>query len=346
MRLRACACFLFADGQREEASLQKGRFGMLVYSAAAILIGFLLDLLVGDPQGWPHVVRFFGWLVTRFERLFYPLKNKRAGGVLLVVCVLTIATGLPLAVILLSWKLSPWAYLCLESLLIWQLLAIKSLRVESDLVYRALKSGDLPAARKAVSRIVGRDTDALNEQGVARAAVETVAENASDGVIAPMLYILLGGGVLGCFYKTVNTMDSMIGYRSERYLDFGRAAARLDDAVNFVPSRLAALLMIAGSKLCGLDAKHAVFIWKRDRRKHKSPNSAQTESVAAGALRVRLAGDACYFGKPVKKPFIGDDLRLIEPEDIRRMHRLLYAASWLMLFFIILLRGVIVLASL
>jgi adenosylcobinamide-phosphate synthase len=318
---------------------------MLIYSTAAILIGFLLDLLVGDPQGWPHVVRFFGRLIAWFEKLFYPLKNKRAGGALLVVCVLTVAAGLPFALVRLSWKLSPWAYLCLESVLIWQLLAVKSLRMESDLVYRALKSDDLPGARKAVSHIVGRDTAALDEPGVARAAVETVAENASDGVIAPMLYILLGGGVLGCFYKAVNTMDSMIGYRNERYLDFGRTAARLDDAVNYIPSRLAALIMIAASGVCGLDAKHAARIWKRDRRNHKSPNSAQTESVAAGALSIRLAGDARYFGKLIEKPTIGDDIRPVEAEDIRRMHRMLYAAAWIMLLLILLFRGVMLFAN-
>lgn len=179
--------------------------------------------------------------------------------------------------------------------------------------------------------IVGRDTQDLTTEGVTKAAVETVAENASDGVIAPLFYLAIGGPVLGWAYKAVNTMDSMVGYKNEKYIDFGRAAAKLDDAVNFLPSRISAYLMIFACRLCGkdYDAARAKRIYLRDRRKHASPNSAQTESACAGALGLRLAGDASYFGKIVKKPFIGDRIRPTEPEDIPRANRLMYATAML-----------------
>jgi adenosylcobinamide-phosphate synthase len=194
-------------------------------------------------------------------------------------------------------------------------------------VGKALKEQGLDAGRKAVSRIVGRDTQALSEEGVVKAAVETVAENFSDGVFAPMLYLMLGGAVLGFAYKSINTMDSMVGYKNEKHLYFGRFAAKLDDVVNYIPSRLAALFLIASAPIAGQDAKAAWKIWRRDRRNHASPNSAQTEAAAAGALHVRLAGDAYYFGKLYKKPYIGDALRPIEIEDISRVNRLMVTAS-------------------
>jgi adenosylcobinamide-phosphate synthase len=314
---------------------------LILFSTAALAVGFLLDLLIGDPYGWPHLIRGFGRLIMVLEKLFYPLRNKRLGGTLLVVCIIIVCTGLPAAALWGAWQLSPWAYFALESLLCWQLLAVKSLRVESRAVYVALTQGDLPGARKAVSMIVGRDTAQLDEAGVARAAVETVAENTADGVAAPLLYIMLGGAALGCFCKAVNTMDSMVGYKNERYLDFGRFAARLDDAVNFIPARLCAFVMIVAARLTGLNGKGAYRVWQRDRRNHASPNSAQTEAVMAGALDVRLAGDAWYFGKLYKKPTIGDDKRGIEAEDIRRAHRLLYITSLLLLLLALIFRGCI-----
>ena len=311
----------------------------ILFSSLALLAGFLLDLLIGDPHGWPHIIRAFGALIAWLEKRLYPMQNKRLGGTLLVAFTLLICTGVPAAMLYGAWKFCVWVYFVFETLLVWQLLAVKSLRVESGYVYEALSSGDLPAARKAVSMIVGRDTDSLDEPGVTRAAVETVAENASDGVAAPLFYLMLGGAVFGCFYKAANTMDSMIGYQNERYLDFGRCAARLDDALNFLPSRICALFMIASAWLCGFDASNAQRIWKRDRRKHASPNSAQTESVMAGALRVRLAGDATYGGVLHEKPFIGDTLRIIEPEDIPRSHKILYATSSLLLLSSLIFRG-------
>lgn len=312
---------------------------LIALSTLGLCAGFVLDLFLGDPQGWPHIVRGIGGLIAALEKVFYLMRNKRFGGTLLVLSVLLVCTALPTALLSLAWRLSPWAYFALETLLCWQLIALKSLRAESRKVYDKLIKNDLPAARKAVSMIVGRDTAALDEEGVTRAAVETVAENASDGVIAPLFYLALGGAVFGMFYKAVNTMDSMIGYKNERYLDFGCFAARLDDCMNYLPSRLSALLMVAMARPCGLNAKSARRIWKRDRRKHASPNSAQTEAAMAGALHVRLAGNAYYFGKLHEKPYIGDDLRPIEPKDILLSHRLLYTASFLMFLLALAVRG-------
>ena len=220
-----------------------------------------------------------------------------------------------------------------------QALAAKGLVQESTIVYWELVKDDLPAARKAVSRIVGRDTEALTAEGVTKAAVETVAENASDGVIAPLLYMLLGGAPLALTYKAINTMDSMLGYKNEKYLYFGRAAAKLDDVANYIPSRLAALLWIMAAAFTRNDAKGAWRIWRRDRRNHASPNSAQTESACAGALGVQLAGPAYYFGEYYPKPTIGDPLRPIEPEDILRADRMMYVASGFALAFGCAIRG-------
>ena len=313
----------------------------ILCATGALALGFLVDLLVGDPHGWPHLIRGFGFLIVALERVLYPMKNKRAGGTLLVVVVLLLSVGLPALLLFFVWRVSPWLYIVIETVFCWQILATKSLRDESRAVYAKLASGDLPGARKAVSMIVGRDTDALDAAGVTRAAVETVAENASDGVAAPLFYMLLGGAVLGCLYKAANTMDSMVGYKNERYLDFGRTAARLDDALNFIPARLCAWVMIFAARLCGMDAGNALRIYRRDKRNHASPNSAHTEAAMAGALRVRLAGDAYYFGKLCKKPYIGDAQRPIEAADILRAHKLLYVTAYLLLMLALAFRGIL-----
>lgn len=313
----------------------------ILCATGALALGFLVDLLVGDPRGWPHLIRGFGFLIAALERVLYPMKNKRAGGTLLVVVVLLLSVGLPALLLFFVWRVSPWLYIVIETVFCWQILATKSLRDESRAVYAKLASGDLPGARKAVSMIVGRDTDALDAAGVTRAAVETVAENASDGVAAPLFYMLLGGAVLGCLYKAANTMDSMVGYKNERYLDFGRTAARLDDALNFIPARLCAWVMIFAARLCGMDAGNALRIYRRDKRNHASPNSAHTEAAMAGALRVRLAGDAYYFGKLCKKPYIGDAQRPIEAADILRAHKLLYVTAYLLLMLALAFRGIL-----
>ena len=245
--------------------------------------------------------------------------------------VVTVSTGVPAVILSVAYKYFWQLGLALESFWCYQILATKSLKVESDRVYIALKDKGLEAGRKAVSMIVGRDTQNLTEEGVTKAAVETVAENTSDGVIAPLFYMLIGGAVLGFAYKAINTMDSMVGYKNDRYQWFGTAAAKLDDVVNFLPARISALLMVGTAFISGksYNGKQAWRIWRRDNRKHASPNSAQTESVCAGALGIQLAGDASYFGKVVKKPYIGDPTRAVEPEDIRRTNRLMNRTAWI-----------------
>ena len=258
-------------------------------------------------------------------------RNELKDGALLVFSVLTITVCVTAILIFATYHIHPYFGVLTETIMTYQILATKCLKVESMKVCHCLQTEGLEAARKAVSMIVGRDTSVLDEEGVAKAAIETVAENTSDGVIAPMLYTALGGPIAGFFYKAVNTMDSMVGYKNEKYLYFGRAAARLDDLVNYIPSRISAWLMICAAFIGGksYSGRQAYKIYKRDNRKHASPNSAQTESVCAGALGIRLAGDACYFGKTVKKPFIGDACRSVEYEDIKRVNKLMYITAWL-----------------
>ena len=302
----------------------------------AVLGGFVLDTLFGDPPWLPHPVVLMGKAISALEKRLRARLPQTPQGELLGGAV--VAFTLPVGTFLLTSlvclgaaKLSLWLGLAVQMFWCGQALAAKGLAQESTNVYRALIKPDLPAARKAVSRIVGRDTQNLTLEGVTKAAVETVAENASDGVIAPLLYMLLGGAPLALTYKAINTMDSMLGYKNEKYLYFGRAAAKLDDAANYLPSRLAGLLWCAAAALTGNSPKGAWRIWRRDRRNHASPNSAQTESACAGALGVQLAGPAYYFGEYYAKPTIGDPLRPIEPEDIRRANRMMYAESVLAL---------------
>ena len=302
----------------------------------AVLGGFVLDTLFGDPPWLPHPVVLMGKAISALEKRLRARLPQTPQGELLGGAV--VAFTLPVGTFLLTSlvclgaaKLSPWLGLAVQMFWCGQALAAKGLAQESTNVYRALIKPDLPAARKAVSRIVGRDTQNLTLEGVTKAAVETVAENASDGVIAPLLYMLLGGAPLALTYKAINTIDSMLGYKNEKYLYFGRAAAKLDDAANYLPSRLAGLLWCAAAALTGNSPKGAWRIWRRDRRNHASPNSAQTESACAGALGVQLAGPAYYFGEYYAKPTIGDPLRPIEPEDIRRANRMMYAESVLAL---------------
>ena len=302
----------------------------------AVLGGFVLDTLFGDPPWLPHPVVLMGKAISALEKRLRARMPQTPQGELLGGAV--VAFTLPVGTFLLTSlvclgaaKLSPWLGLAVQMFWCGQALAAKGLAQESTNVYRALIKPDLPAARKAVSRIVGRDTQNLTLEGVTKATVETVAENASDGVIAPLLYMLLGGAPLALTYKAINTMDSMLGYKNEKYLYFGRAAAKLDDAANYLPSRLAGLLWCAAAALTGNSPKGAWRIWRRDRRNHASPNSAQTESACAGALGVQLAGPAYYFGEYYAKPTIGDPLRPIEPEDIRRANRMMYAESVLAL---------------
>ncbi len=318
-----------------------------MHGIIVLMGGFLLDCLLGDPHNPWHPICLIGNLISLLEKKIRHLfpknsKGELAGGVWLVVLVLVISTAIPTLILLVAKRIHPYLALALEIVMCYQLLAARSLRDESMKVYRALHQQDIEGARKAVSMIVGRDTERLDAAGIAKAAVETVAENASDGVIAPMIFIAIGGAPLGFFYKAVNTMDSMVGYKNEKYLYFGRAAAKLDDIMNYVPSRVSGLLMVASAALTGGDAKGAWRIFCRDRRNHASPNSAQTEAACAGALGLQLAGDAWYFGELYHKPTIGDPVRVIEDKDIIRANRLMYGASILCLVICVVIRYLLV----
>lgn len=314
----------------------------MCYHIFAFIAGFVLDLLIGDPHFIPHPIRLIGSLISFCDKRLncdagYNISEKKLNlikykrGMLLAFTVIFATFAMSVIIIVAAYSINLYAGIIVEAVMTWQILATKCLRVESMRVYDALRTDGVDAGRRAVSMIVGRDTSVLDAAGVTRAAVETIAENTSDGVIAPMLYTAIGGPVLGFVYKAVNTMDSMLGYKNDKYMYFGRFAARLDDVVNFIPARISAYLMIAAAFIGGrqFDGKNAYRIFKRDRFNHASPNSAQTESVCAGALRVQLAGDAVYFGKLVKKKYIGDGLREIEYEDIKRANRLMYITAFL-----------------
>ncbi len=304
----------------------------MIWSLSALLLGFCIDLLLGDPHGFPHPVILIGKLISATERLVRAIfpKTKRgeelAGGFLWVI-VVAVSTAVPLGILWLCHLVSPWLRLVVETLMCWQILATKSLKDESMKVYRALQAGDLEASRHAVSMIVGRDTAELDAPAVARAAVETVAENSSDGVVAPLLFLAIGGAPLGFFYKAVNTMDSMLGYVEMPYKNIGLVPAKLDDVMNFIPARVSALFMLTGGWFLRMPVKRGWKIFKRDRFNHASPNSAQTESVCAGLMGLQLAGDASYHGVLHKKQHIGDPLREIENQDIPRSCRLLYGTA-------------------
>ena len=247
----------------------------------------------------------------------------------MVITVCAIVEACVIIVIVGSYYISAYVGCAVELVMTYYMLAAKCLKTESMKVYDALESGTIEDARYAVSMIVGRDTENLTKEQIAKAAVETVAENTSDGEIAPMIYLAIGGPVLGFLYKTINTMDSMIGYKNDKFINFGRCAAKLDDVVNYLPARISSYLMINACSFLGeeYDRKRAAKIYRRDRYNHASPNSAQTEAACAGALGIKLAGDASYFGKTVKKPYIGDDIRKINTQDIKRADHLLYASA-------------------
>jgi adenosylcobinamide-phosphate synthase len=338
---------------------------MIKLHLAAVLTGCFLDLCFGDPRRLWHPVCGIGRLIIRLEkklRKAFPKgeKGEKRAGLWLVILVLLVTGTVSGAILFTACFLSPCAGFLTESIMCGQMMAWRSLREESMKVYQAFLNGDVEGARTAVSMIVGRDTKELSKEEITKAAVETVAENTSDGIIAPLLFMVLFGGVGVFLYKAVNTMDSMVGYKNERYLRFGRAAARLDDICNFIPARLSAALMIGAGYVCqssrnsvaGLckadsyltrkkenpyDGRNGLKIFKRDRFNHKSPNSAQTEAVCAGVLQIQLAGNAWYFGKLYEKLFIGDALRPVEYEDIPRANCLMTVTYVLGLIPVILL---------
>ncbi len=315
-------------------------------TALSVFAGFGLDCLLGDPLSRAHPVVLMGKLISLLERRLRPRfpetpRGERTAGAIMAITVPLISAGAGLLLLYLAWRVHPWAYFALSAFLCWQCFAARCLMTESKKVVACLEREGLAAGRRQVSMLVGRDTENLTEEQVIKAAVETVAENTSDGVVAPLLWMVLLGAAGGLFYKAINTMDSMVGYKNEKYLHFGRAAAKLDDGANYIPARLSALAMIGAAFLLKLDGQGAWRVWRRDRRNHASPNSAQTESACAGALGVQLGGSASYFGKLCEKPTIGDPRRPIERADVHRACNLMYGTSGLLLavYGVILLLG-------
>ena len=315
-------------------------------TALSVFAGFGLDCLFGDPLSAAHPVVLIGKLISFLEKKLrdkYPKtsQGERTAGTIMALLVPLISALVGLALLYMAWCIHPWAYFALSTFLCWQCFAARCLMTESKKVVTAMRNDGLDAGRRQVAMLVGRDTQNLTGEQVVKAAVETVAENTSDGVVAPLFWMALGGAVGGLFYKAVNTMDSMVGYKNERYLYFGRCAAKLDDAANYIPARLSALAMIGAAFILGFDGGNAFRIWRRDRRNHASPNSAQCESACAGALGVQLGGNASYFGQVYEKPTIGDPTRPIEGADVDRACKLMYGTSVLVL----LLYGVLLLGG-
>ena len=309
---------------------------MLMLTLVAITLGFILDLIIGDPHSLPHPICLIGnlisWLEKGLRKIFgFSEKGLLCGGAVLVLLVTGLCFVVPFAILKLAGLVSPWLAFAVETIMFYQIFATKCLRDESMKVYYALEKGDLDEARLMLSWIVGRDTKNLTEAEVTKGAVETIAENTADGIIAPMLYMFLGGAPLAFLYKGINTMDSMVGYKNDKYLYFGRCAAKLDDITNFVPARITGLVMIVAAYFLNLDAKRGWKTFCRDRYNHLSPNSAMTESVAAGALNIQLGGGHFYFGKWVHKDTIGDDIRPVKAEDIVTTNNLLYMTAILSL---------------
>ncbi len=303
-------------------------------SPLIILCAFWLDLLCGDPSWLPHPVVAIGnliaWLEEMLRRRFSATAaGERAAGALMVVIVMLTTAAAVWLVLTFAWIVHPLVYWLAQVWLGFQALATYGLRESALRVYSCLAAGDLHSAREAVGRIVGRDTAVLDESGIARAAVETVAENASDGVVAPLLFFALGGAVWVWLYKAVNTMDSMVGYKNDRFRHFGMVAARLDDVVNFIPARLTALLFLAAGRVRTLPWRNGWKVFLRDRHNHASPNSAQPEAACAGVLGIWLGGDTSYGGVLIRKPRIGDGGRDASPADIVRSVDLLTTASWI-----------------
>ena len=304
----------------------------------SIYAAVLLDALVGDPYWLPHPVRLIGTYIKAFEKCIRGAAKTpqalKAAGVLLTLSTVILTYGFTFIILRLAASISPILYFALSIAFMYTCLAARCLSNEGIKIYKQLVNGDITAARKQTSMIVGRDTDSLDEQELTRAVVETVSENSSDGVIAPLIFMAIGGAPLAMAYKAINTLDSMVGYKSEKYLHFGWCSAKLDDVANYLPSRLTGVLMSAAALLMKLDFKNSITTLIRDGKNHSSPNSGYPEAATAGALGIKLGGTNLYFGKPVHKPTIGEGKRAIEKQDIKRAIFLMLGAYGLALILI------------
>ncbi|NDL68349.1 adenosylcobinamide-phosphate synthase CbiB [Anaerotalea alkaliphila] len=313
----------------------------------AITAGCILDFLFGDPRWLPHPIRLIGWMINKLEKVLRKgcktPQREYMGGVVLTVLTVTAAFVIPFFILYFIGKVNVLLKTIVETIMCFQIIAAKSLKTESNKVYDELAKGDVASARQKLSWLVSRDTDSLDESGIVKSTVETIAENTSDGVIAPLVYMLIGGAPLGFLYKAVNTLDSMVGYKNDTYVNFGRFAAKLDDLANYIPARLSAYAMIAASAVCRYDWKGAARVYARDKRNHASPNSAHTEAVCAGALGIQIAGPNYYFGKMVDKPTIGDDTRSVEVVDMKRANKLMYCTFIIVLMIGVLMKSMIIL---
>ena len=296
----------------------------------SIYIGYITDLIVGDPYSFPHPVRYIGKLIRYVEKKVRKVaktdEDLKIGGFVLWFFTV-IPTYLITYLIIKLSSFNPYVFVFVNAFIIYTTLATKCLKDEAVKIYRVLKTGDLEQSRIQLSYIVGRDTEHLSEAEIIRATVETVAENTVDGIIAPMFFAFIGGAPLAMAYKAVNTLDSTVGYKNEKYLHIGFASAKIDDIANYIPARISVLLMSIGSLVLGYNYKNAANIAIRDRKNHKSPNCAFSEGAVAGALGIQLGGTNIYFGQEVYKPTIGDKDREIESDDIVKTNRIMYATS-------------------
>ena len=303
----------------------------------SLVLGYILDLIIGDPQGMPHPIRLIGNSIVKLENLLrrkcHSEKDEYKSGIILWIIIVFSSFIIPFILLFALSKISVILAIIVESIMCYYILATKCLKDESMKVYYKLKDDNIIEARKFLSYIVGRDTQNLDETSIIKATIETVAENTSDGVIAPLIYLLIGGAPLGFMYKAINTLDSMVGYKNEKYINFGRFSAKADDIFNYIPARISAYLMIISSAILGMDFKNAHRIYKRDRYNHLSPNSAHTESVCAGALQIKLAGGSFYNGIFIEKPTIGDAIKSVDINDIKLANKLMYTTSMLCILF-------------
>ena len=294
-----------------------------------IWIAYVLDLIFGDPQNVVHPVQVIGKIISAGEKVLLRKKYKFLAGAVLNIFTVSITYTL-MYLISKSVKISVF-FMIIEIYLMYTIFSINSLAREGNRVYRILKEGDIEKARKDLSYLVSRDTETMDEKMIIRSTMETISENTVDGIVAPMFYMFLGGMPLAMAYKAINTLDSMVGYKNEKYMDFGKFSAKVDDAANFIPARITGILIVFASMILGYDYKNSLKIFIRDRKNHSSPNSAHSEASVAGALGVQFGGKVSYFGKEIDKPTIGDKTKEFELEDIRKNIRIMYVTSFLSL---------------